>query len=66
VWTADPVRGEAVAARLRTGSVAVNGSAPMDLGSPFGGIGHSGIGREGGPEGIAAYVETQSIVLPAN
>jgi aldehyde dehydrogenase (NAD+) len=66
VWTADPARGEAVAARLRTGSVAVNSSAPMDLGSPFGGVGGSGIGREGGPEGIAAYVETQSIVLPAH
>ncbi|MCW2900145.1 MAG: aldH [Streptosporangiaceae bacterium] len=66
VWTADPARGEAVASRLRAGSVAVNSSAPMDLGSPFGGIGDSGIGREGGPEGIAAYVETQSIVLPAH
>ncbi|MCW2945731.1 MAG: aldH [Actinoallomurus sp.] len=66
VWTADPARGEAVAARLRAGSVAVNSSAPMDLGSPFGGIGASGIGREGGPEGIAAYVETQSIILPAH
>ena len=64
VWTTDTARGEAVAARLRTGSVAVNSSAPMDLGSPFGGVRCSGIGREGGPEGIDAYVEPQSIVLP--
>jgi aldehyde dehydrogenase (NAD+) len=64
VWTADPERGEAVAARLHTGSVAVNSSAPMDLGSPFGGVRNSGVGREGGPEGIDAYVEPQSIVLP--
>ncbi|GAB2983241.1 aldehyde dehydrogenase [Amycolatopsis acidiphila] len=65
VWTTDVARGEALAARLRTGSVAVNSSAPMDLGSPFGGMRRSGIGREGGPEGISAYVEPQSIVLPA-
>jgi aldehyde dehydrogenase (NAD+) len=66
VWTADPERGEAVAARLRTGSVAVNSSAPMDLGSPFGGMRGSGVGREGGHEGISAYVEPQSVVLPAH
>jgi aldehyde dehydrogenase (NAD+) len=66
VWTADPARGEAVAARLRTGSAAVNSSAPMDLGSPFGGMRGSGVGREGGPEGLSAYVETQSIVVPAH
>jgi aldehyde dehydrogenase (NAD+) len=66
VWTADPARGEAVAARLRAGSVAVNSSAPMDLGSPFGGVGASGVGREGGPEGITAFVEPQSIILPVH
>lgn len=64
VWTADPDRGEAVAARLVAGSVAVNSSAAMDLGSPFGGMRRSGIGREGGPEGVSAYLEAQSIVLP--
>jgi len=64
VWTADPARGETIASRLRTGSVAVNSSAPMDLGSPFGGVGLSGLGREGGPEGLDAYLEPQSIVLP--
>jgi aldehyde dehydrogenase (NAD+) len=66
VWTADPARGEALAARLRTGSAAVNSSAPMDLGSPFGGMRGSGVGREGGPEGLSAYVETQSIVMPVH
>jgi aldehyde dehydrogenase (NAD+) len=66
VWTADLARGEALAARLRTGSAAVNSSAPMDLGSPFGGMRGSGVGREGGPEGLSAYVETQSIVMPAH
>jgi aldehyde dehydrogenase (NAD+) len=65
VWSADAGHAETVAARLRTGSVAVNSSSPMDFGSPFGGFGASGIGREGGPEAFAAYTEYQSIVLPA-
>jgi acyl-CoA reductase-like NAD-dependent aldehyde dehydrogenase len=33
--------------------------------SPAGGFKESGIGREGGPEGFDAYVETRSISLPA-
>jgi acyl-CoA reductase-like NAD-dependent aldehyde dehydrogenase len=64
VWTADPARGERVAGRLVAGSVAVNSSAAMDLGSPFGGMRRSGLGREGGPEGVTAFVEHQSIVVP--
>ncbi len=64
VWSEDPERAGRVAARLRTGSVAVNSPAPLDVGSPFGGVGASGIGREGGPEGISAFVELQSIVRP--
>ena len=63
VWSADPDRAARVAARLRTGSVAINSSAPMDFGNPFGGFKQSGIGREGGPEGLDAYLEAQSIIL---
>jgi len=65
VWTADVERGEAVAGRIRTGGVGVNTSAGLDLGSPFGGFKQSGVGREGGPEGLAPYTEFQSIILPA-
>lgn len=60
VWTADPERGLAIARRIRTGSVGVNGYLP-DLGAPFGGVKHSGIGRELGPDGLAAYQRTKSI-----
>lgn len=63
VWTSDPTRAERLAARLRAGSVAVNSSAPIDLGSPFGGFKESGIGREGGPEGVTGFIEYQSILL---
>jgi betaine-aldehyde dehydrogenase len=62
VWSADPDRAAEVAARLRVGSVAVNSTAVLDFGSPFGGFKQSGIGREGGPEGIAGFVEHQAII----
>jgi aldehyde dehydrogenase (NAD+) len=64
VWTGDPERGVAVAARVRTGSISVNSAAPLDLGSPFGGFKQSGIGREGGPEALSAYTELQSVIIP--
>lgn len=63
VWSADPIRAARVATRMQTGSVSINSPAPLDFGSPFGGFKKSGIGREGGPEGIAAYLESQSIIL---
>ena len=61
VWSADSVHAEAVAARLRTGSVAINSSAPLDFGSPFGGFKASGIGREHGHDGLDAYLETKTV-----
>jgi betaine-aldehyde dehydrogenase len=62
VWSADADRAAAVAARLQVGSVAVNSTAVLDFASPFGGFKQSGIGREGGPEGIAGFVELQAII----
>ncbi|MGO9103139.1 MAG: aldehyde dehydrogenase [Mycobacterium sp.] len=62
VWSADDDRAAAVASRLRVGSVAVNSTAVLDFGSPFGGFKQSGIGREGGPEGIVGFVEYQAII----
>src|SRR5439155_13302812 len=59
VWTADPSHGEQVAARVRTGVVAINSAMILDFNSPFGGFKKSGIGRELGPEGIAPYTELQ-------
>ncbi len=62
VWSSDSERAAAVAARLQVGSVAVNSTAVLDFASPFGGFKQSGIGREGGPEGIAGFVEHQVII----
>jgi aldehyde dehydrogenase (NAD+) len=64
VWSSDTVRALQVARRMRTGTVALNSKNILDFGSPFGGMRASGIGRELGPEGIDAYLETKSILVP--
>ncbi|MCX5212450.1 succinic semialdehyde dehydrogenase [Kitasatospora sp. NBC_00240] len=64
VWTKDPRRGRAVAARLRTGTVNVNeayAAAYGSVASPMGGMGDSGLGRRHGSEGILRYTEAQTI-----
>ena len=63
VFTADPERGLAVARRIRTGTVEINGN-PVGFHAPIGGFKSSGIGREAGPEGFDAYVEIKSVGLP--
>ncbi|MGW4561252.1 aldehyde dehydrogenase [Streptomyces sp. NPDC004561] len=63
VFTADPERGVALARRIRTGTIEVNGS-PVGFHAPIGGFKSSGIGREAGLEGFDAYVELKSIGLP--
>jgi acyl-CoA reductase-like NAD-dependent aldehyde dehydrogenase len=52
-----------VARRIRTGQVCVNGF-DMTPNVPFGGFKQSGIGREGGPEGLQAFLETQAVYVP--
>jgi betaine-aldehyde dehydrogenase len=63
VWTADLDHGVDVARQVRTGTYTVNGFA-MEFGAPFGGYKASGIGRELGPEGLQAYLESKTINLP--
>lgn len=48
--------------RVRTGTMNQNG-IKLELGVPFGGYKQSGIGREGGPDGLMAYLETKTILL---
>jgi aldehyde dehydrogenase (NAD+) len=62
VWTRDHARGVEVARRVQTGTIGVNTYLP-DPTAPFGGVKASGIGRELGPEGLAAYQQFQSIYL---
>lgn len=63
IWTTDVDKGRDIARRVDTGTIGVNGFN-LDIGAPFGGVKASGLGRELGPEGLAAYVELQSIYLP--
>jgi acyl-CoA reductase-like NAD-dependent aldehyde dehydrogenase len=60
VYTADVERGYRVARRVRSGNVTINGMI-VDPKQPFGGFKQSGMGREGGPEGLDNYVETKTI-----
>ena len=48
---------------LRFGIIGVNDVSPTQASVPFGGMGASGLGREGGPEGIAEYLETKAVGL---
>ena len=64
VWTSDTDRGTEVARRIQTGTIGVNQYLP-DPAAPFGGVKGSGLGRELGPEGLAAYQQLQSIYLGA-
>ena len=66
VWTRDVEAGIDVARRVRTGTYGINQFGTLDMRNPFGGFKASGVGRELGPEGLSAYLETKSIVLPGD
>ena len=60
VWSADTDAALAVARRLRTGAVDING-APFNPLAPFGGYKQSGLGRELGVHGLAEFCELKAI-----
>jgi acyl-CoA reductase-like NAD-dependent aldehyde dehydrogenase len=62
VFTNDPERAYAVARRLRAGTVGHN-AFKTDFSISFGGFKQSGIGREGGTEGMYPYLEAKTIIL---
>jgi acyl-CoA reductase-like NAD-dependent aldehyde dehydrogenase len=62
VFTNDVERAYAVARRLRSGTVGQNGIRNENR-IAFGGFKQSGIGREGGAEGLRSYLETKVVVL---
>lgn len=65
VYAGDVDGAIAVARRLRTGQVSVNGGR-FNVLAPFGGFRRSGVGRELGPHGLAEYSELVSLQLPAD
>ena len=58
-------RARSVAARVRTGTLAVNGGVWFHADAPFGGYKQSGIGREMGVVGFEEYLETKLLAEPA-
>jgi succinate-semialdehyde dehydrogenase/glutarate-semialdehyde dehydrogenase len=63
VYTSDLKRALRVCEGLETGMVGLNQGMVSNASAPFGGIKHSGIGREGGPEGIEEYLETKYVAV---
>ena len=62
VFTNDVDRARYVASRLRSGTVGHN-AFRTDFGMAFGGFKQSGIGREGGREGLLPFLETKTAVI---
>jgi succinate-semialdehyde dehydrogenase/glutarate-semialdehyde dehydrogenase len=63
VYTRDLKRALRVCERLETGMVGLNQGMVSNAGAPFGGVKASGVGREGGNEGIAEYLETKYVAI---
>jgi aldehyde dehydrogenase (NAD+) len=63
VWSADSDRATEIAKRIRTGTISINGFT-LDFSCPFGGFKASGMGRELGPEGLEAYLESKTVSYP--
>jgi aldehyde dehydrogenase (NAD+) len=60
VWSTDAERAAAVARRMHTGQVVINGGQ-FNPYAPFGGVNQSGLGREMGAHGIREFLETKAL-----
>lgn len=63
VYTGDLARGLRVSERLESGMVGLNRGLVSDPAAPFGGVKQSGIGREGGHDGLLEYLEAKYIAV---
>ncbi len=63
-FTQDLKRGLRVIESLDTGMTGLNTGLVSNAAAPFGGVKQSGLGREGGPEGINEYLETKYVMTP--
>lgn len=64
VFTRDLARGQRMIEALRTGMMGLNVGVTSNASAPFGGIKQSGLGREGGFEGIHEYLDTKYTMTP--
>jgi succinate-semialdehyde dehydrogenase/glutarate-semialdehyde dehydrogenase len=63
VFTSNLKRALRVCERLETGMIGLNQGMVSNAGAPFGGVKQSGIGREGGTEGLLEYVDTKYVAV---
>jgi succinate-semialdehyde dehydrogenase/glutarate-semialdehyde dehydrogenase len=63
VYTRDLDRALRVCEQIETGMIGLNQGLVSNPAAPFGGVKHSGFGREGGPEGISEYLETKYVAI---
>jgi succinate-semialdehyde dehydrogenase/glutarate-semialdehyde dehydrogenase len=63
-FTKDLARGQRLIESLATGMMGLNVGVVSNAAAPFGGIKQSGVGREGGSEGIHEYLETKYVLTP--
>jgi succinate-semialdehyde dehydrogenase/glutarate-semialdehyde dehydrogenase len=63
-FTKDLKRGLRLVESLDTGMTGLNTGLVSNAAAPFGGVKASGLGREGGPEGIAEYLEAKYVMTP--
>ena len=63
VYTSDIKRAIRVCEQLESGMVGLNQGLVSNAGAPFGGVKQSGIGREGGNEGVYEYLETKYVAV---
>ncbi len=66
VFTQDLARGHRLIDRLATGMMGLNTGLVSNAAAPFGGVKQSGIGREGGFEGIHEYLDTKYTLIPVS
>ena len=66
VFTQDLARGHRMIDRLETGMMGLNVGVVSNAAAPFGGVKQSGIGREGGLEGIHEYLSTKYTLIPVS
>jgi succinate-semialdehyde dehydrogenase/glutarate-semialdehyde dehydrogenase len=65
VFTRDLARGQRMIDRIDTGMMGLNTGLVSNAAAPFGGVKQSGLGREGGLEGIHEYLTPKYTLIPA-